>query len=45
MVEFDDPATMSDDELRGALMATDGERGDPIVDALLAEIERRHLDL
>lgn len=41
----DDPSELSDAELRRAYLQTNGEPGDPVADALLAEIERRHLDL
>lgn len=40
-----DPATMTDAELLSAYQHTAGEPGDPIADALLAEIERRGLDI
>lgn len=45
MVEADDPKSMTDDELLSAYAETSGEAGDPIADALLAEIERRGLDV
>ena len=45
MVEFDDPATLTDKELLAAYETSSGEEGDPIAAALLAEIERRDLDL
>jgi hypothetical protein len=45
MVEFDDPKKLSDEDLIAAYGETSGEPGDPIVDALLAEIKRRGLDV
>jgi len=44
MVEADDPKTLSDEELLSAYEETSGEPGDPIADALLAEIKKRGLD-
>ena len=44
MIEFDDPKTLSDHDLLAAYEETSGEPGDPIVEALLAEIKRRGLD-
>ncbi|WP_268796026.1 hypothetical protein [Sphingomonas sp. Leaf17] len=40
-----DLATMTDAELLSAYQQTTGEPGDPIADALAAEIERRGLDI
>lgn len=40
-----DPQTLSDEALLRAYQATTGEPGDPEADALLAEIERRNLDI
>jgi len=40
-----DPKDLSDEDLRRAYLATDGEPGEPVADALAAEIERRHLDI
>lgn len=45
MTEADDPKTMTDAELLSAYEETSGEAGDPISDALLAEIKRRGLDV
>jgi hypothetical protein len=45
MVEADDPATLTDAELLSAFCESSGEPGDPISDALAAEIERRGLDV
>ena len=39
------PAEMTDSELIEAFERTDGKPGSPEVDALIAEIERRNLDL
>ncbi len=39
------PTALTDAELIAAFLATDGEPGDPLADALLAEIERRGLDV
>jgi hypothetical protein len=39
------PADMNDADLIAAYQRTDGEPGNPEADALLAEIERRQLDL
>jgi len=44
MVEADDPKSLTDQELLSAYEETSGEPGDPIADALLAEIKRRGLD-
>ncbi|WP_269430560.1 hypothetical protein [Sphingomonas sp. Ag1] len=41
----DDPSTLSDKDLLAAYQRTTGEPGDPEADALLAEIERRNLDI
>lgn len=41
----DDPRTLSDHDLPAAYQASGGEPGDPVADALAAEIERRNLDL
>lgn len=38
------PEDLDDDALVAAFLVTDGIAGDPHVDALLAEIERRELD-
>ncbi|WP_156357876.1 hypothetical protein [Sphingomonas sp. Leaf62] len=38
-------AEMTDAALRRAYLSTDGEPGDPVPDALIAEIERRCLDI
>ncbi len=38
-------ASMSDSELLEAYQATNGEPGDVLVEQLLAEIERRGLDI
>lgn len=40
-----DPKALSDADLRRAYLETDGEPGDPVADALLAEIQRRNLDI
>lgn len=45
MVEADDPKKMTDQELLSAYAETSGEAGDPIADALLAEIQKRGLDV
>lgn len=45
MVEADDLKTMTDQELLSAYEETSGEVGDPIADALLAEIRKRGLDV
>lgn len=39
------PGQMTDRELLAAYQRTNGEPGEPEADALLAEIERRNLDL
>jgi hypothetical protein len=36
---------LSDDELRGAYMASDGEPGDPFADLLAVAAEERGIDL
>lgn len=41
----DDPVEVSDAELLAEYQRTDGEPGNPIVDAIVAEIERRGLDV
>lgn len=41
----DDPQALSDEALLAAYQDTSGEPGDPEADALLAEIERRNLDI
>jgi len=41
----DQIAAMPDPELLRAYQRTTGEPGDPVADALLAEIERRELDV
>jgi len=40
-----DPSTMTDAELIAAYQRTNGEPGNQEADALIAEIERRNLDL
>lgn len=39
------PADMTDQDLLAAYQRTNGEPGDPEADELLAEIERRNLDV
>lgn len=41
----DDPAAMSDHDLLAAYQRTSGEPGDPEVEAIIAEIERRGIDI
>lgn len=45
MTDGADASQLSDAELVAAYQRTDGEPGNPEADALLAEIERRGLDL
>jgi hypothetical protein len=40
-----DPATLSDADLLDAYQACEEEPGEPIYDAIVAEIERRGLDI
>lgn len=41
----DDPVEVSDRDLLAEYQATSGEPGDPEVEAILAEIEKRGLDI
>jgi hypothetical protein len=45
MADSLDPATLTDDELVEAYERTSGEPGDEVAEALLAEIQRRGLDV
>lgn len=45
MTDSPDPASLTDDELLDAYERTSGEVGDPIADELLAEIQKRGLDV
>ena len=45
MTDSPDPATLTDDELVDAYERTGGEPGDEIAEALLAEIQKRGLDV
>jgi hypothetical protein len=45
MVEADDRKTMTDAELLSAYEGSRGGPGDPVVDAVCAEIARRGLDV
>jgi hypothetical protein len=40
-----EPSSLSDEALIAAWLATDGEPGDPVADAIAAELERRGLDV
>lgn len=40
-----EPAELSDADLLREYQKTDGEPGNPVADALIAEIERRQLDI
>lgn len=41
----DDPVEVSDAELIAEYQATDGDPGDPDIEAIVLEIERRGLDI
>jgi len=45
VIEFDDPKKLTDEELLSAYRQSSGEAGDPISEALLAEIKKRNLDI
>ena len=38
-------ATMTDEELRAAYLACEGECGEPLLEALVAELEARNIDI
>ncbi|MBW8911283.1 MAG: hypothetical protein JF564_05210 [Sphingomonas sp.] len=45
MTEFDDPKKLTDEELLSAFRQSSADVGDPISEALLAEIKARNLDI